>query len=104
MTDFITSFWTRFLTYIKGIFNDLTEYISDLPILLLESFLNAIYELINSIPVPPLFTDGLNSVLLGLDPAILYILANTGFSQALGVLGVGLTFRLLRKLFTLGQW
>lgn len=104
MTDFIVSFWDQVVAYITGIFDDITEYLSDLPILLLEEFLDAIYSLINSIPVPPLFTDGLNSVLSGLDPTILYTLSNTGFNQALGVLGVGLTFRLLRKLFTLGQW
>ena len=104
MTDFITDFWDTLLSYITGVWDDFVEFIKDLPILIIKGILDAISSLFESIPIPSFIDSGLSDVLNALGSDILFLLNVVGFPQALAILGAGFTFRMMRKLFTMGQW
>jgi len=104
MISFFSEFWNNIFNFFIDVFTDIEELLTDIPLFILEAFLNGVYEVFNTIPVPELFSNGLAPLLSNLPPSIAYILVSTGFNEALSLLGVGITFRLLRKLFTLGQW
>jgi hypothetical protein len=52
----------------------------------------------------PTIINSLQGVIAGLSPSIAYMLSMSGFPQALNVIGGGLTFYVLRKFATLGNW
>lgn len=96
--DFFTlEFW-------KGMWDDFVEFITDLPAAVLESILGVIAGLIESLTPPDFMDQSLGDVLGPTMPYIGSFLAQSGFAEAFALLGAGLAFRLLRKLFTLGQW
>lgn len=100
MTDLIN--WL--LNAVQGFFSDLVEFLTDLPKKILEAVLNAIAMVFESIPVPQFIDSGLQFLVNGVDPSILYFLQRSDFPEALAIIGAGFAFRLTRKLFTLGQW
>ncbi|MBE0471330.1 MAG: hypothetical protein IBX55_17690 [Methyloprofundus sp.] len=104
MIDFILNFWNNFINHITGFYDDFIEFMTDLPLIILEKILIAFSSVINAIPVPALFSNGLGALVGSLDSSILYFLSVTGFAEALSLLGVGISFRLIRKVVTLGQW
>jgi|LSQX01.2.fsa_nt_gb hypothetical protein len=99
MFDFFTiDFW-------KSLWDDFIEWMLDFPIWLLSVVLDAIATVIEAINPPSFMSGGGLSGALG--PTAQYIgsfLAQSGFAEAFGILGIGLAFRLTRKLVTLGQW
>lgn len=104
MIDFIQSLFGDFLLWLVNLFDETIQFFTDLALLVLEGFLDAVATLIESIPVPQFLSNGLAYYLTFIDPSILYFLDMSGFPAAIGLLGTGLIFRLSRKLFTLGQW
>lgn len=99
MLDFFTiEFW-------KSLWDDFIEWMMDFPIWLLSVFLDAIASIIEAINPPSFMSGGGLSAALG--PTSQYIgsfLVQSGFAEAFALLGVGLAFRLTRKVLTLGQW
>lgn len=85
---------------VSALFNMVTDALVGL----VELFLNAVLSILNSLTPPAFLQNGLQGFLLGIDPSVLYFLSLSGFTTALGIVGAGFTFRMLRKLFTLGQW
>jgi hypothetical protein len=104
MISWIKQAWADLTQWFIAIFNAVVDFFTDLPVLLLESFLDAILYLIQSIPVPDFLSNGMSAFMAGIPSDIFYFLSMSGFDNALAVLGAGVSFRLLRKLFTLGQW
>lgn len=96
------------LGYIAGLVAELVgalfAMLSDAAVAVLELFLNGVEAVVGSLPVPSLLTGGLQGYLNGIDPAVLYFLSQSGFSAGMALVGAGFAFRMLRKLFTLGQW
>lgn len=89
---------------ISGFWSDFVEFVTDIPLIILDSVLSAIASILESIPVPDFISSGLSGLSASVDPGILYFIDQSGIAAALSLLGAGVTFRLLRKLFTLGQW
>tara|TARA_R100000750_G_scaffold45903_1_gene30944 strand:- start:1151 stop:1444 length:294 start_codon:yes stop_codon:yes gene_type:complete len=97
MEIFTLDFW-------KGLFNDLTEFLTDLPVQVVKSVLSAIAGLIESITPPEFLNHSLGDSLGPAMGNVGYFLAQVGMPEAMGILAAGLAFRLLRKVLTLGQW
>lgn len=97
--------WLAFVAWIGVLWTDLTNFLTDLPINILEGVLMAFASVINAIPVPQFIqTNGLSGVISALPDSVQYLLSATGFVQALAVLGAGFLFRVMRKFVTLFQW
>lgn len=92
------------IEWLKSLFTDLTEFLGDLPVKILKGLLDAIAGLIELIPVPDFITNGLQTVVSGFPPTLLWMMDQTGIPEALAIYGAGVSARLLRKVFTLFQW
>lgn len=92
------------LEFWKGLWDDFTSFISELPALLLKQVLDFIASLIEALDPPSFMQHSLGD---SLSPTMNYIgfaVAQSGLSEAMGILAAGVAFRLLRKIATLGQW
>lgn len=97
------------LSWIKQFFLDIwhgvADWVYDFVVKVFGEVLDAIYALLSALPVPDFIAAAsLQNFLSGIDPAVLYFLSRSGFGPAIALIGAGVAFRLLRKLFTLGQW
>lgn len=106
--DWLSSKIDAALSWLGDLFASLVtalfQMLSDLAVAVLELFLNGVLAVVGALPVPTFLTGGLQNFMNGIDPAVLYFLSQSGFTTAMGLVGAGFTFRMLRKLFTLGQW
>jgi hypothetical protein len=95
-----------FREQILSVWNALSAWAHDLGIWVLKSCTEIALAIANAIPVP----DFLSSISFGTLFASLpgdwlpWIVGKFHFGACFAVLGAGVLFRLLRKLFTLGQW
>lgn len=90
----IIAFWTA-----------IAEFFTDLVIVALDAVCDFFATVIESIPVPDwLTTYSLDGLLGNAGPTIAWIVGTFKIGEGLGVVALGVAFRLLRKLFTLGQW
>lgn len=91
---------------VKSIFLAVVEFVGDMVVKVLDLVLGAISALIAAIPVPAFLSSGLNvgGLLSGLPPYALYVIGNLRIAEAFGILAAGVSFYLVRKLVTLGQW
>lgn len=90
-------------------YTELTDFFRELGHDVLYSTLEALFAVIvqiaNSIPVPDFLTSyNLNTILGEGGPWVAFVFGNLGFGSCLAVIAAGWAFRLLRKVFTLGQW
>lgn len=104
MFEWIRNAYNGLIGWLRGLWDAFVAFLTDLPVVILDGALSAIAALIEAIPVPAFLQSGLGAYLSGIDPAVLYFLSRSGLTEGFALLGAGLTFRLLRKLFTLGQW
>lgn len=100
----IDNLWAAFVAFFVGIWEDFYNFITELPAVVLESFLNAIFSLFSTLSLPDFLINGLSGLFDALDSSVLYFLNEMGFFQGLAIFGTGVTYRLIRKLLTLGQW
>lgn len=97
MDIFTLDFW-------KGLFADLVQFLTELPLKFLDLILDAVLALINAIPAPS-FIEGKNigSFFDGI-PYVPYFLDRSGFAECIAIVGAGVAFLLARKALTLFQW
>ena len=70
-----------------------------------EGVLSIFVMALNALPVPDFLTTySLNSLLAQSGGTIMWLVGTFKIGECLGVIAAGWAFRLLRKLFTLGQW
>lgn len=101
----LIAFFLRIFEWFTGLFKDFMEFILDIPLKVLQGFLDGAIYLLGLIPVPDFFTQyGLQSLFNALPDSVLWFVQFFGIPQALGVFGLGVAFRLTRKALTLGQW
>lgn len=96
--------YNNFLAWLNAAWSGALQFFQDLPIVVLDSFLSAVSTVVGVLPAPTFAAGGLQSLFNALDPAVIYFLSRSGMTEGLAILAAGLTFRLLRKLITLGQW
>jgi hypothetical protein len=96
----------RIFEWFLGMFKDLIEVISDIPVLILKGFLDGVIYLLSAIPVPAFLEGGglLQGVFGALSSDVQYLVSFFGIPAALAIFGAGVVFRLTRKALTLGQW
>ena len=101
MTDFAA--WI--LSLVRKLFESIWDFLNDLFISLVSAVLDAISILILSIPAPS-FIQGssLQTLFNGITPDVWYFAQYFRLGECLAMFGAAISFRLLRKLVTLGQW
>tara|TARA_R110001592_G_C13114832_1_gene745282 strand:- start:134 stop:424 length:291 start_codon:yes stop_codon:yes gene_type:complete len=88
--------------WVVNLFNELIQFLLDLPKYILDGILGAIATIIEKIPAPA-FT--VNYSITDYIPAdISYFLIMSSFPPALAIIGGAVTFRFLRRVLTLGIW
>ena len=104
MMDWIARTWQDFVNWLYDILLIVLTFFRDLFLNIFELVLDGVVYVFNSLQPPEFITDGLSSLFNALPNDILYFFSMSGLSAGLAIYGAGVTFRLLRKLFTLGQW
>ncbi len=88
---------------LKTLFNSFLDVINDVVFDVLCKFLDVALFAANLIELP-IISGALQNAVSGLSPDISYLLTQTGFYEALVIVGGGYSFYLLRRLLTLGNW
>ncbi|OSN67627.1 hypothetical protein BV349_01632 [Pseudomonas syringae pv. actinidiae] len=101
----VLAWFGRIFEWLAGIFIDFMAFLADLPLQIFGGFLDGVIYLLNKIPVPGFLTQySLQTLFNSLPDTVLYFVSLFGIPQAIGILGLGVAFRLTRKALTLGQW
>lgn len=104
MMNFIKQSWQNFVTWLGEVFTALMDFIKDVFLVVFELVLDGVVFVFNTITPPEFLANGLGGLFSSLHPDILYFMSVSGIDQGLAIYGAGVSFHLLRKLFTLGQW
>ncbi len=104
MIEFIKTTWEDFTTWLGEVFQSLFDFIKDVFLIVFELLLDGVVFVFNAITPPDFLATGMAGLFNVLHPDILYFLSMSGIDQGLAIFGAGVSFRLIRKLFTLGQW
>lgn len=106
MEGWLAAITTWFLDLVKKGFLAFVDLVKDAVVWALDGVLGAVGDLIASIPAPAFLASGLNvgSLVSGLPPFALYVSGQTRIGEAMAIIAAAVAFRLMRKLFTLGQW
>lgn len=89
---------------IEAVWHSFMQLCYDFLLVIVETVGDAFATAIESIPTPAFLVNGMGAMFNQLDPAVLYFVGQFRMPEGLLILSAGLSFRLLRKLFTLGQW
>ena len=87
--------------FFKGIFTELINFLTELPILVLQGILGAIATVIEAIPAPDIITTSITDYI---HEDIAWFLVMSNFPAGLAIIGTGITFYFLRRILTLGIW
>jgi len=106
LINFIAKINDFILLIIKTIFGLIKDVVSDALVWILDPIFGWLGDRIASIPAPSFFNSGVSvsSLLSGFPPFAQFVIGQMGLPEAFLIVGAGVTFRLVRKLFTLGQW
>ncbi len=104
MMDWIATTWQQFVDWLGEVIDALFAFIKDVFLDVFELFMSGIVYIFSLIQPPDFLSQGVGVLFSSLHPDILYFLSMSGLDNGLAVYGSGVAFRLLRKLFTLGQW
>lgn len=106
MSDWLKLITDWFVELIKSIFGLAADVCYDLVVLIFDMIFNVIGNLLVVIPAPSFMENGNNfyELLSGLPPFALFVVSKCHLPEAMAIVGAGVAFNLLRKLFTLGQW
>jgi hypothetical protein len=106
LDNWLQTLSTWLIKLVKSIFTTIADLIGDLLVKVLDWILIPVGDLIAAIPAPSFLEQGggLGGLLSGLPAFAQFIVGQCQIGPALAVIGAGVSFRLLRKLFTLGQW
>lgn len=101
------------LTDLKNYLRDLAhdalqtvfQFYHDMGLKLVRQFLDLIAELVNSVPAPDWMAEySLGALLSHVSPVLGYFVDRMRIGAALGIIGLGYTFRITRKILTALQW
>lgn len=97
MEIFTLDFW-------KGLWDDSTQYLDELPVRTLKGFLEGVLEVLNTMEPPDFMGTSISDQLGPVMEFIGYFLTMAGVPAAIGMIGSAVMFRLGRKVMTLGRW
>lgn len=107
MTDLInwlTATWNDFINWIGDLLALILQWFTDVFLTIFELVLDGVVYVFGLLEPPDFVVGGLGNLFSALPNDIAYFLGQSGIAAGLAVFGAGVAFRLLRKLFTLGQW
>jgi hypothetical protein len=107
MTDlinYLTDTWREFVTFLQDILTALLRWFQDVFLTVFEFLIQGIVYVFGVLEPPEFLTTGLGSAFSSLPDDLTFFLSQSGLAAGLAIYGAGVSFRLLRKLFTLGQW
>lgn len=107
MNDLIDWFAEQFQAFINWAYEILIFLVNAFMWVTLQTFERLLegFRFIFAMIEPPAFIQsGIGSLTSAISPDVGYLLGATGFDAALGIIGIGYTFRLTRKVLTLFQW
>ncbi|MCP4262934.1 MAG: hypothetical protein GY774_36300 [Planctomycetes bacterium] len=104
MMDWLADTWQAFIDWCYDILEIVFTFLKDLALNVFELIMDGVVYVYSLLQPPDFLTGGMQSLFSALHPDILYFLGQSGLSTGLAIYGAGVSFRLLRKLFTLGQW
>lgn len=96
--------WNGFIEWLIEVVILILTFFKDLFLTIFELLLDGIVYMFEAIAPPEFLANGLGSLFAALPDGLSYLLMQSGLAEGLSIFGAGVTFRLLRKLFTLGQW
>lgn len=96
--------WDGFVEWLVEVVILILTFIKDVALTLFELFLDGVIHMFELIQPPDFLAAGLNGLFSAIPSSTSYMLMQSGLAEGLAIYGAGVTFRLLRKLFTLGQW
>lgn len=100
----LAEFTAWLLSLVKAVFTAGWDWLTDAFIWLFKGLLDAFASLVAMVPVPSFMSQGLATLWGQMPAGVIWILSSVGVPAALAIIGAGFTFRLVRKLVTLGQW
>lgn len=105
MNDWLLKLTDWILDTLTKTFDAFKDFLYDIFMWCVHLVFDAISSLISSIPVPDFLNSvSISSLINQLPSFALYVVSAMSIPQAFLILLSGVSFRLLRKLFTLGQW
>lgn len=89
----------------QSVFTALWDIVTDLFVAIAEIVFLALAATINAIPAPDFLAQySLGGLLSQMPDYVLYFVGSMKLTECFAVIGAGFAFRMMRKIFTLGQW
>lgn len=104
MLDWLSKKIDAILLWIVNFFLACIEFLKGVILDVFEKFLEGIRVVLSSIPIPDFLSHSMQQSFDGMGPLLLFLIGHSGVVPALSIIGAAYVFRLLRKIFTLGQW
>jgi hypothetical protein len=104
LIDFFVETWNGFIEWIQSILTALLVWFKDVFLTIFELIMNGIVYVFTLLTPPDFLTAGMQSVASSIPNDVAYFLSQSGLGAGIAIYGTGVSFHLLRKLFTLGQW
>jgi len=101
----IAQFTAWLLNLFISVFTALWDIVTDLFVSIAEIVVLALAAAINAIPAPAFLSQySLGGLLSSMPDYVMYFVGAMKLTECFAVIGAGFAFRMLRKIFTLGQW
>jgi len=101
----LSDFKQWLLDRIHELWDGISGFYHDMGLKIVKAGLSVISELIKAIPVPSWMSDySLGHLFSYLSPTLGYFVDRLGLGVGIGLLGLGYTFRVARKVATALQW
>jgi len=106
MLTWFNDLTTWLVQLVQSFFSALGDFLHDLILWPVIQIFAAIAAAFNALPLPSFMTGGVTfgGLFSGLPTYALFFIGQMHFDQAFAIVGAGVTFRLIRKAVTLGQW
>ena len=98
-------YWQAFTGWAADVFRDVRTWVDDIGVTALETMLDLFATVVEKIPVPEVLTTySLGGLLANAGPDVLWLVGVFRIDECFALFAGALSFRLLRKILTLGQW
>ena len=104
LLDWLYEQWQAFINWCYEILIFILDALMWVALQVFEKVLEGFRYIFAMIDPPQFIQSGISQFSGAIPPEVGYLLGSTGFAEALGIIGLGYTFRLTRKVLTLFQW
>lgn len=102
--DWLSATFLEWARWVQGLIAELLGWFEDVFLTVFDYLIQGIVYVFALLEPPEFLTIGLGSLFNSFPDDLKYFLSQSGLAAGLAIYGAGVSFRLLRKLFTLGQW